>query len=147
MTLHNFTVRAKLAWAFGILTLLVMIVSGISLKSLSGANDRFSSYVNGLDARAKIAESVRTAIDRRAIAARNLVLVTGEADLELEKAAVLKADEDVKSRLQKFDEMIATNPDVSDKARTLAAVIDHVESAYGPVARDIVRLALEHKRD
>jgi len=147
MTLQNFTVRSKLGWAFGILTLLVMIVSGLSLKSLSSANDRFSSYVNGLDARVKMAESVRTAIDRRAIAARNLVLVTGEADLELEKAAVLKADEDVKSRLQKFDEMIATGSDVPEKARNLAASIDHVESAYGPVARDIVRLALEHKRD
>ncbi|OTP79301.1 Methyl-accepting chemotaxis protein I (serine chemoreceptor protein) [Caballeronia sordidicola] len=112
MTLHNFTVRAKLAWAFGILTLLVMIVSGISLKSLSSADDRFSSYVNGFEARVKMAESVRTAIDRRTIAARNLVLVTGDADLEVEKAAVMKADEDVKSRLQKFDELVATNPDV-----------------------------------
>jgi methyl-accepting chemotaxis protein len=147
MTFNNLTVRAKLSWAFGILTILVLIVSGLSLKAIGDANDRFSSYVNGLNARATMAESVRTAIDRRAIAARNLVLVTREADLEVEKTAVSKADEDVKSRLQKFDEMIATNPDISGKAKALAASIDHVEAAYGPVARAIVSLALEHKHD
>jgi hypothetical protein len=35
---------------------------------------------------------VRTAIDRRAIAARDMVLVTKPQDVELEKAGVMRAD-------------------------------------------------------
>ncbi len=41
---------------------------------------------------------MRSAVDRRAIAARNLVLVITQADLDVEKAEVLRAHDDVAAR-------------------------------------------------
>jgi methyl-accepting chemotaxis protein len=143
---NNTTVRGKLALAFGTLSLLVMLVAGLSLKSLGDSNDQFVRYVHGIGARANKAAEVRAAVDRRAIAARNLVLVTTPADFEIEKAEVLSAHADVQSSLAQLNEMIAKAADTTEKARALVADIDHVEGLYGPVALAIVDLALRHER-
>ncbi|WGS50159.1 methyl-accepting chemotaxis protein [Paraburkholderia sp. D15] len=129
------------------LSVIVVVVSGLSLKALSDSTDGFSSFVHGINARADMAVQVRTAVDRRAIAARNLVLVTKPQDLELEKADVLRAHEDVQTDLKKLNDMIGSATDTSEKARSLVAEINRVESLYGPVATDIVNLALTNKRD
>ncbi|WP_408514117.1 methyl-accepting chemotaxis protein [Paraburkholderia sediminicola] len=129
------------------LSLIVVAVSGLSLKALSDSTDGFSNFVHGINARADMAVQVRTAVDRRAIAARNLVLVTKPQDLEVEKADVTRAHEDVQTDLKKLNDMIASATDTSEKARSLVAEINRVESAYGPVALNIVKLALTNKRD
>ena len=113
MNLKQMTVKAKLSAGFGVLAAIVLVVSGLSVKALNDSNERFSSYVAGISARADMAERVRTAVDRRAIAARNLVLVTKPADLETEKAAVIEAQNDVQSRLRKLNEMMTSATDTS----------------------------------
>jgi methyl-accepting chemotaxis protein len=147
MNLRQMTVKAKLSAGFGVLAAIVLVVSGLSVKALNDSNDRFSSYVAGISARAEMAERVRTAVDRRVIASNNLVLLTKPADLETEKAAVIEAQNDVQSRLRKLNEMMDGATDTSEKARSLVAEINRIEATYGPVAQAIVNLALDNKRD
>ncbi len=146
MKIDNMTVRARLALAFGVLAALVLVVAALSLKSLSDANDRFTNYVRGINARAMMANGVRTAVDRRAIAVRNLVLVTRPDDLAAEKVAVTQAHEDVQTRLAKLKEM-AQAPGVPEEVRARIGAIDQVEQAYSPIAVAIVKLALDGQRD
>jgi methyl-accepting chemotaxis protein-1 (serine sensor receptor) len=146
MISEGLTVRARLTMAFGVLAAIVLIVAGLSLNSLANANGRFVAYVHGISARAMQANDVRTAVDRRAIAVRNLVLVTKPEDLASEKAAVMQAHTDVQARLAKLKEM-AQSADVPDEVRAKIAAIDAVEQAYAPIAVDIVKLALDGKRD
>jgi methyl-accepting chemotaxis protein-1 (serine sensor receptor) len=147
MNLKNITIKNKLVAGFGILAVLVVLVAGMSLRALSVATDGFAHYVNGINARADVASQIRTAVDRRAIAARNLVLVTKQADLDLEKADVLRAHDDVQARLKQLNDMIAAATDTSEKAKSLVAEMGRVEGLYGPVATNIVGLALAGKRD
>ena len=147
MNFKQMTVKAKLSAGFGVLAAIVLVVSGLSVKALNDSNERFSSYVGGISARADMAMRVRTAVDRRVIATNNLVLLTKPTDLETEKAAVIEARDDVQSRLRKLNEMIASATDTSEKARSLVAEINRIETAYGPVAQAIVDLALDNKRD
>jgi methyl-accepting chemotaxis protein-1 (serine sensor receptor) len=147
VTLKHLTIKNKLIAGFGMLSLIVVVVCGLSLKALSDSTEGFSSFVRGINARAEMAMQVRTAVDRRAIAARNLVLVTKPQDIDVEKADVMRAHEDVQANLKKLNEMMATATDTSDKARSLVAEINRVEAAYGPVATGIVNLALNNKRD
>jgi len=146
MKFDNMTVRAKLTGAFSVLALLVMMVAGLSLKSLTDANDRFTNYVRGINARAKMADGVRTAVDRRAIAVRNLVLVSKPDDLSAEKAAVMQAHEDVQTRLAKLKDR-AKEPGVPEEVQAKISAIDQVEQAYAPIAVGIVKLALDGKRE
>ncbi|MEX3633288.1 methyl-accepting chemotaxis protein [Paraburkholderia sp. BR14320] len=147
MILNNLSVKTKLTVAFGALAVVVLIVSGLALKELNDANDRFSGYINGINARATVAEAVRTAVDDRAVAVRNLVLVTTPADIELEKAAVIDAERRVEANLEKFNTMVAGASDMTDKARRLAAELPRIEALYRPVALEINRLAVSNQRD
>ncbi|MBN3737129.1 MULTISPECIES: methyl-accepting chemotaxis protein [Burkholderia] len=147
MNLNNLPVKTKLSGAFGILAVIVLVVSGLSLKELNEANSRFAGYIGGVNARADLAEAVRTAVDDRAMAVRNLVLVTTPADVELEKAAVIDAERRVESNLEKFNAMVASASDLSDKGRSLAAELPRIEALYRPVALDIDRLAVSNQRD
>ncbi len=146
MLLQHTTVRRKLGLAFGGLALLVALVAILAVRGLSDAHEQFVTFIDGVNARALLANDIRTAVDRRAIAARNLVLVTEPADLESEHAAVVAAHQDVQARLAQLRQMSAA-PGVSPKARELVAEIDRVEKAYGPVALNIVDLAMKLKTE
>ncbi|OAM51354.1 chemotaxis protein [Methylovorus sp. MM2] len=139
------TITSKFVIAFGFLCLMVLVVSIVALSSLSSSNHDFSEYLQGVDARADIVTKVRTAVDRRAIAARNLVLVSDASDLEAEHAEVLSAHHDVQTNLAKLNEMMAAAKDESEEARALVERINNVEKSYGLVALDIVNLALEKR--
>jgi len=141
------TIKAKLLGGFGLLAVVVVVVSGMALKALSDTNDEFSRYMNGVNARANLSAQIRTAVDRRAIAARNLVLVTTPSDIQLELAEVQQAHKDVQDRLAKLKDLMANATDTTDRARELVAEIVRVEASYGPVALNIVGLAQSGKKD
>jgi methyl-accepting chemotaxis protein len=147
MNIKDMSVKARLYSAFGTLTVVVMVVAGMSLKSLNDSNARFSGFVSGIDARANIAQQVRTAVDRRAIAARNMALVTKPDEFQLEKDAEAQAQQDVQTNLAKLNQLIASGNDVSDQARDMVKEINRIEGDYTPVAQAIVALAVANRRD
>ncbi|KVZ97933.1 methyl-accepting chemotaxis protein [Burkholderia territorii] len=147
MKIARITIKAKLLGGFGLLAAVVVVVSGMALKALSDTNDEFSRYMNGVNARANLSAQIRTAVDRRAIAARNLVLVTTPSDIQLELADVQQAHKDVQDRLAKLKDVMANATDTTDRARELVAEIVRVEASYGPVALNIVGLAQAGKKD
>ncbi|WP_063551719.1 methyl-accepting chemotaxis protein [Burkholderia territorii] len=147
MKIARITIKTKLLGGFGLLAAVVVVVSGMALKALSDTNDEFSRYMNGVNARANLSAQIRTAVDRRAIAARNLVLVTTPSDIQLELADVQQAHKDVQDRLAKLKDMMASATDTTDRARELVAEIVRVEASYGPVALNIVGLAQAGKKD
>ncbi|MBW0445756.1 methyl-accepting chemotaxis protein [bacterium M00.F.Ca.ET.228.01.1.1] len=147
MNFHNLSEKAKLTAGFGSLAFVVLLVSAISLMALSDENERFSDFVSGINARAQMAESLRDAVNARALAVRNLVLVSSSSDIEVEKAAVLDAEKQVESRLEKFNAMVAGAKDINENTRALAGEISRIEQLYRPVALEINRLALNGQRD
>jgi methyl-accepting chemotaxis protein-1 (serine sensor receptor) len=141
-------IRTKLIAAFGLMALLVLLVSGVALSALAIDNDDFSGYVSGVDARKQMVQRVSNAVAHRAIAARNLVLVSTPADVNLEKAAVARAHQEVTASLARLNELADPRLDPSAQSRKLVSQIDAVEKAYAPVALAIVDLALrgEHEK-
>ncbi|WP_432261981.1 methyl-accepting chemotaxis protein [Cupriavidus sp. TMH.W2] len=146
MNFRSLSIRTRLLAGFCTLAGMVLVVSAYSLHALGDATTGFNDYLNGLNARADMAAKVRRAVDRRAVAARNMVLVTDAAELQQEKAEALRAHEDVQTRLARLSEMVR-QPGVSDEARRLVDEVVKVEAQYGPVATAIVGLAAERKTD
>ena len=142
MRFGNLSIRVKLLSSFGLFAAIVLLVSGMSLVALGETSNGFRTYANGLAARAEMAEQVRMAVDRRAIAERNLVLVFEDADLEVERAAVTQASAAVKDRLARLREMVQA-PDSNDTARALVGDIVRIEDRYGPLSATITDLALK----
>jgi methyl-accepting chemotaxis protein len=147
MNMRNLSVKSKLMLAFAAIAGVVVVVSGLALHSLSESNERFEAYLEGLGTRQALAAEVRGAANARAIAARNLVLVTSAADREIEKAAVVKSHEAMQSAVARLKAKVAGDPTVGAREREGLEAIENVEAKYGPVALHIVGQALESKRD
>lgn len=147
MNFSQWTVKAKLVWAFGSLTTVVCIVSVLAISLLGQAHNRFEGFVNGASQQMQLAADVRGAVLRRAVAARNLVLTTSAQDQETEKQAVQQAHSDVQKRLDTLVSMVRDTQNESAQGQKLVADIERIEGMYGPVATRIVGMALDGKRD
>jgi methyl-accepting chemotaxis protein-1 (serine sensor receptor) len=147
MNMSNLRVKTKLMLGFAFLAAIVLLVSALSLHSLGASNGRFASYLSGVGERERLSVDLRDAATRRAIAARNLVLVTESKDIEVEKAAVLASDSEVTAALDKLKTAVASASDGTARDHELLAEIERVEGLYGPVARDIVAKALAGQKD
>ena len=141
------TVRGKLTLAFGGLTALVLVVAGFSVKALGDSEARFANFVNGINVRALESAKVRTAVDRRAIAARDIMFATQPGDVAAIQAEAVRADEDVQRSLSTLKKLVTESADVPEAVRAVVAKIDKVESAYRPVALKIVELASQGDRE
>ena len=147
MKFSDLRVKTKLMLGFAVVATIVLLVSALSLRSLGASNDRFSSYLSGVAARERLATDIHEAAARRAIAARNLVLVVEPRDVEIEKAAVNQSHADVGAALDKLKAAVAQAGDVTERDRALLAEIGRIEALYGPVALDIVGKALGGQKD
>lgn len=146
MGLHRLTIKAKLLASFGLLAAIVVALSGFAIFALDGANERFTGFVDGVNARVMLVNRIRSAVDRRAIAARNLVLATTDEERVFEKAEAERAHEEVQAGLAELEARLAA-PGVTDRARQLGGDIRRIENAYGPVALGIVKLAADGQRE
>ena len=141
------TVRQQLTLVFAVLTALILFVAGFGIYALGDANQNFIAYVHGVDARASKAAALRTDINERAIAARNIVLATSPPDAQGEKARAIASHEKVQAHLAELKQMVSGAADTSDQARTLVADMDRIEAAYGPVALSIIDLGIRGERE
>jgi methyl-accepting chemotaxis protein-1 (serine sensor receptor) len=147
MSFSHLRVKTKLMLGFALLAAIVLVVSGLSLRSLGRSNDRFTDYLDGVAERERLATDIRGAASRRAIAARNLVLVTLPADRDMENTAVNQAHADVKTLLAKLKDTVAQAADATARDRELVTIIESVESKYGPVAENILGLVAKGQRE
>lgn len=139
-------IRAQLTLAFGGLTLLLVTVAVLSFKNFHDQFELFEHYVNGTRARSEAAHQVREAIDLRAVAARNLLLVTAAVEKEKERQIAIQAHRDVQTNLTTL-KRLAQQPDVTQEVHELIAKIDAIEHRYAPVALAIVDLAYAGHND
>ncbi|MFI8617739.1 methyl-accepting chemotaxis protein [Acidovorax sp. NPDC077693] len=147
MNFHSKTVTQKLTMAFFVLIALLIGVSILSLRSLGGAQAEFQSFVGNEFTRGSLARDVHAAASARAISARNLILLTGASDIAMETAAVKAAHERVQDGMSQLRAALARGTHVEPGERALFEKLEAIESRYGPVALDIVALALAGRKD
>ena len=144
--MNKLSVRAQLTIAFGGITALLVTIALLAIVSFSQQFDKFEDYVNGIRARSEAAHLVREDVGLRAIAARNLVLVSTARDRDVEEKIVRQAHADVEKNLNTLV-ALGKEKSVSAEARRMIDKIAGVEHAYAPVALAIVELALHDQKD
>lgn len=144
--MKKLSVRTQLTVAFGGLVVLLAGIAVFAIFAISNQSASFESYVDGVRARSEAAHLVRESVGMRAVAARNLVLVSTQADRDTEKRIVFQAQKDVISNLQKLKQL-AKDRSASEEVRRMVDKIDDVEKLYSPIALAIVDLALHDKKD
>jgi methyl-accepting chemotaxis protein-1 (serine sensor receptor) len=146
MQLNTMSVRAKLAAAFGSLVAILFVVAALAAQALGSSHDDFSSYVGERSVRLALANDVLDAANARAVAARNLVLVSEAADRRVETDAVKAAHDKTGKALSQLKQALDSHRGVTQEEKSLYQAMEAVESRYGPVALAIVKMALEDKQ-
>lgn len=144
--MKKLSVRSQLTVAFGGLVVLLVGIAIFAIFAISDQSTSFENYVDGVRARSETAHLVREAVGLRAVAARNLVLVSTQADRDTEKRIAFQAQKDVISNLQKLKQL-SKDRSASEEARRMVDKIEDVEKLYSPVALAIIDLALQDKKD
>ena len=147
MDLKNMTVRAKLMIAFGSIVAIAMLIAGLSLRSLGQVNNNYARFAQQTSARAELANQILDSANARAVAARNIVLAATPAQRQEEAAAANAANDKLRKDLAELKQTLTTHEGITEQERRLFGEFEAVESRYGPVAQDIVNLALADKRD
>lgn len=81
MFLNNLTLRVKLMAGFIALAVIVLLISALALTSLSQSNHRFEAFTTGVGQKEAVAADLQGAAARRAIAVRDMLLVTDPAQV------------------------------------------------------------------
>lgn len=142
--MNPFTIKKKCAFAWGVLALIVMLLTVMVILALSDAHQQLRSYVSGTHARSETVHRMRESADLRAIAVRNLLLLTQPEELAEEKTLVLKAHADVTAQLTRLKHLASASGAPAD-AKRLIEQLDRIERAYAPVVLAIVDLTLQGK--
>ncbi|MBI5269186.1 MAG: MCP four helix bundle domain-containing protein [Burkholderiales bacterium] len=146
MSFTSLSVRARLAGGFGALVVVMLLLAAWSLYALDQSNRSYAHYVHGKATAIEHANQVLDAANARAVSARNLVLIADATERTAEHARVKQAHEAMGQALKELKELVSRDPDAG-REMAMVDAIQEVESRYGPVALDIVGLAMADRRD
>jgi len=147
MRIRDLSLKTQLLLAFTAVSLVLIAVSGLAITALQRAEQRFQNFLEGDATREQLAAEVQSAADARAIAARNLVLVTEPSDRTYETTSVQHEHARVSQALAALREATLNGPGSSARSRELFKAIESVEARYGPVALGIIDLAVAGQRE
>lgn len=126
--------------------LILFGLSGMAVRTIASTQESFEHFVSNDFRRDGLAREVQAAADARAVAARNLLLVSEDTDIAVEKNAVAQAHERMQERLGQLRALLQA-PDVSAEERKLFESLEQIEARYGVVAQAIVELTLQGQRE
>ncbi|WP_212629918.1 methyl-accepting chemotaxis protein [Pseudomonas sp. KB-10] len=133
----RFSTRSLLYASYACLLALMLLIAGVSLYNLASSDREFSTYINGVEARARLASTVSEAVKDRAIVLRNLALNSAPAERAQQRAFIAAHEKDVVDSIAALRQAMSTHSDVSATGREMLARIEQVESRYSPVAHTI----------
>ncbi|MEB0133856.1 methyl-accepting chemotaxis protein [Actimicrobium sp. CCC2.4] len=139
--MKNWKIGTRLGLGFLTLLLLMLIITAVGVQQMHALSDRISFVTDVGDVRVATLNSVQSAIDQRAIAARNLALVDDpvaqKVDVDLVKSSQIKVDQG----LALLGTLLSDQATATDEDRQMLEKLRTLEARYLPIANNIVMLA------
>jgi methyl-accepting chemotaxis protein len=143
----NMKIGTRLGLGFATLLLLQLVISGIGMRQMAELSGRITSLTEVSQAKASALSEVENFVGARAIAARNLALLTEpaaqQADLERVKSAQAGLNKNMEILAAFMKDPAAT----SAEERQMFDQLRGFEAKYLPIATTIVGLATTKKTD
>ena len=143
----NMKIGIRLGLGFAALLVLQLVISGIGMRQMSDLSGRIDSITEVGEAKARALSDLENYIGARAIAARNLALLTDpaaqKADVDRVKSAQAGIDKNMEQLAAFMKDPATGNADERQMFDTLRSL----EAKYLPIATRIVGLATTQKTD
>ncbi|MDZ7890278.1 MAG: methyl-accepting chemotaxis protein [Rhodoferax sp.] len=141
------SIKAKLILSYAVLASAVLVVAGLAAYELQAGSQKFERQVLVIAEQDSLLVSVLDAVNARAVAARNMVLLDAPDALVVEKKKVDTSFERIKRGFAGLDALLANDGYATPALRKQVDEIKQIEAKYAVVATDIVNKAMAGDRE
>ncbi|MEM5364838.1 methyl-accepting chemotaxis protein [Paraburkholderia azotifigens] len=142
--MNKMKVSTRLMTGFGLLTTLLLAVAVTAFYGLSQLSGQLDAIARVNNTETRLANQLRSSIQDRAIAVRNLALLTDAKDMAKESERISKQEQIYADAYQKLSRMFADESGTTEREKTLAAQLRLDEAAALPPLRKAVQLGLSN---
>ncbi|WP_308597943.1 methyl-accepting chemotaxis protein [Massilia sp. BJB1822] len=145
--MKHLSVRQRMLAGFGILMLLLTSISALSLYSLYTLNENLKSIVNINNVEARLAATLAATVQDRAIAIRNLALLSDEGQRRAEVERVRKQEALYADTYAQLGKMFHEDANTLPEELRLYNALKSVEADSQPAFQQAIALGLAGDRD
>ncbi|MBB3120361.1 methyl-accepting chemotaxis protein [Pseudoduganella violacea] len=145
--MKHLSVRQRMLAGFGILMLLLTSISALSLYSLYTLNENLNSIVNINNVEARLAATLGATVQDRAIAIRNLALLSDAAQMRAEVERVRKQEALYAETYAQLGKMFHEDANTLPEELRLYNALKSAEADSLPAFEQAMALAMAGERD
>ncbi|MES2947656.1 MAG: methyl-accepting chemotaxis protein [Pseudomonadota bacterium] len=136
------TIKARLIFSYAVMALALIVVSALAIADLAASQHNFENQVNVVEKEVDLLANLFDAVNARAVAARNIVLLDSESEIATEKKNIEVAFARINSSMQTLKSMLAAGGPESAGLLRKVEEIEKIEIRYAVVATEILKRAL-----
>ena len=144
--MNNFKIGQRLGLGFAALLILLVAIAGFGLNQVSKLNDRIEFLTSVDEGKLLALSKTQFAVGLRAIAARNLVLVSSPNEQKGDIALVTSAQKDIDAGIAQLDTLMKAEGS-SQEERQMLDQLRSLEATYLPIAGRIAQLATSQQTE
>ncbi len=125
MDIRDMKITTRLKLGFGLLALLIALVSGAAIMRMNQVQDEITKVLEDRYPKVLKLHDVKDDINQIARSMRNMLLMTSQADIQQERAAVEQSRKDITANLDELEKLIT-----SEKGKAGMQAIADARTAY-----------------
>jgi methyl-accepting chemotaxis protein len=137
----NMKIGMRLGVGFGVLLVLLALVSFLSLRNMGKINEEVQNIVKDKFPKTVIANDIVDNINMAARSMRNIIIMDNRADMQKEADRVAGVKKKVGELVEKLQKMI-----VAEKGKEYLKAVIEARAVYAPGQEEVVRLGMEGKK-
>ena len=145
--MKNWKIGQRLALGFAAMLVLQLAITFIGMLQMAKLADQITFITDDVEQKIQVVNSVQTAIMVRAIAARNLALVSDPVAQKPEVELVKSSQADLDKGLAALSTILKDRASVNADERQMFDQLVSLEGKYLPIANKVVGLATSQKND
>ena len=142
MDIRDMKITTRLKLGFGLLALIIAMVSGVAILKLNQVQEQFILVLEDRYPKVEKLHSVNDHINQIARSMRNMLLMTAQADIQKERATVEQSRKEISANLDELAKVIT-----SEKGKVGMQAIADARAAYVPGQTQFLELAAAGKTD
>lgn len=145
--LKNVKIATRLKAGFAIVFIMMIITSIVGMREVNQIDTNLTSINDLNSVKQRYAINFRGSVHDRAIAIRDVVLVTEKAELQAAINDISRLEEDYVRSAVKLDAMFAERKDISDQEHQILKSIKEIEAVTMPFVAQVIESQSADQKD
>src|SRR5476649_276386 len=147
MNIASMKVATRLGVGFGLVAALLALVAGLGVNRMAQMQDRVNEITQVNSVEARLAATMDLTVTERALALRNLILLTEPKDMQVEVDRIATQEKKYADAQDELGAMFRTSPSTAPEEHQLLDAIRQQGALATPLMTRAAALALDKKTD